>query len=115
VARAIVRCAGQPAAAIASTACRMSWVAASGWDTNDTCDAGTSTIVALARSAMNRWSAGGIALSSVPRRYQHGSVFHAGGADGVAANAAAAYGRWAAASTAAVAASTSAAKASRNA
>ena len=37
----------QPAAAVASTACRMSWVAASGWDTNETCEAGTSTIVAL--------------------------------------------------------------------
>jgi integrase len=34
----------------------MIWVAASGWDTNDTCEAGTSTIVALARSAMNRCS-----------------------------------------------------------
>ena len=31
----------------------MSWVAASGWDTNETCEAGISTIVALARSAMN--------------------------------------------------------------
>jgi hypothetical protein len=69
----------QPATAVASTACRMSWVAASGWDTNDTCEAGTSTIVAFARSAMNRCSAGGIALSSVPSKYQHGSVFHAGG------------------------------------
>jgi hypothetical protein len=57
----------------------MSWVAASGCDTNETCEAGTSTIVAFARSAMNRWSAGGIALSSVPSKYQHGSVFHAGG------------------------------------
>ncbi len=93
----------------------MSWVAASGWDTNETCEAGTSTIVAFARSAMNRWSAGGIALSSVPSRYQHGNVFHAGGPDGAAANAAAAYGRCAAAITAAVAGSTSAAKASRNA
>ena len=71
----------------------MSWVAASGWDTKETCEAGTSTIVACARSAMNRWSSGGIALSSVPSRYQHGSVFHAGGAIGTAANAAAAYGR----------------------
>jgi hypothetical protein len=62
----------------------MSWVAASGWDTNETCEAGTSTIVAFARSAMNRWSAGGIALSSVPSRHQHGSVFHAGGPDGAA-------------------------------
>lgn len=59
----------------------MSWVAASGWDTNETCEARTSTIVALARSAMKRWSSGGIALSSVPSKYQHGSVFHAGGAD----------------------------------
>jgi hypothetical protein len=64
--------------------------AASGWDTNETCEAATSTIVAFARSAMNRCSAGGIALSSVPSRYQHGSVFHAGGPDGAAANAAAA-------------------------
>ena len=80
----------EPAAAVASTACRMSWVAASGWDTNETCEAGTSTIVAFARSAMNRWSAGGIALSSVPSKYQHGTVSHAGAADGVAANAAAA-------------------------
>src|SRR3954468_20279034 len=64
---------------------------------------------------MNRWSAGGIALSSVPSRYQHGSVFHASGPDGVPANAAAAYGRCAAAMTSAVAWSTSAAKASRNA
>src|SRR5919205_2908866 len=52
----------------------MSWVAASGCDTKETCEAGTSTIVAFARSAMNRWSAGGIALSLVPSRYQHGSV-----------------------------------------
>ena len=78
----------QPAAAVAATACRMSWVAASGWDTNETCEAGTSTIVAFARSAMNRCSAGGIALSSVPSKYQHGSAFQAGGDDGVAANAA---------------------------
>src|SRR6201999_289132 len=47
--------------------------------------------------------------------YQHGNVFHAGGPDGVPANAAAAYGRCAAAITSAVASSTSAAKASRNA
>src|SRR6186997_1683794 len=89
-----------PAAAVASTAWRTSWVAASGWDTNETCEAGTSTIVAFARSAMNLCSAGGIALSSVPSKYQHGTVFHAGAADGVAANAAAAYGRCAAAITA---------------
>src|SRR4051794_41944768 len=78
----------------------MSWVAASGCDTYETCEAGTSTIVAFARSAMNRWSAGGIALSSVPSRYQHGSVFHAGGADGAPGEAAAAYGRRATAPTA---------------
>ena len=77
----------------------MSWVAASGCDTNETCEAATSTIVAFARSAMNRWSAGGIALSSVPSRYQHGSVFHAGGPVGAPANAAAAYGRCVAAIT----------------
>ena len=44
----------QAAAAVASTARRMSSVAASGWETNETCEAGTSTIVAFARSAMNR-------------------------------------------------------------
>src|SRR5215470_17104191 len=93
----------------------MSWGAASDCDTKETCEAGTSTIVALARSAMNRCSAGGIALSWVPSKYQHGSVFHAGEPDGVAANAAAAYGRCAAAITAAVSGSTSEAKASRNA
>src|SRR5580765_5406357 len=102
----------QPATAVASTARRMSWVAASGWDTNETCEAGTSTIVAFARSAMNRCSAGGIALSSVPSRYQHGSVFHASAPEGVPANAAAAYGRCAEAITAAVSGSTSAAKVS---
>jgi hypothetical protein len=48
---------------VASTAWRMSWVAASGWDANETWEAATSTIVSFARSAMNRWSAGGIALS----------------------------------------------------
>src|SRR5678815_471639 len=93
----------------------MSWTAASGWDRNDTWEAATSTIVAFARSAMNRCNAGGIARSWVPSKYQHGSDFHAGGPDGTAANAAAAYGRWAAAITAAVSASTSAAKASPNA
>src|SRR5882762_6561710 len=62
--------------------------AASGWDTNEMCDAGASSIVALARSAMKRCSSGGIALLSVPSKYQHGSVVHAGGEDGVAANAA---------------------------
>src|SRR5689334_6291023 len=93
----------------------MIWVVASGWETNETCEAGTSTIVAFARSAMNRCNAGGIAVSSVPSKYQHGSVSHAGGADGVAANAAAAYGRCAAAITAAFFGSTSAAKAAGNA
>ena len=37
--RAIVSCSGQPAAAVASTTSRMSWVAASGWGTNETCEA----------------------------------------------------------------------------
>src|SRR6478736_1581553 len=100
---------------VALTVWRMSWVAASGCEMNETWEAGISTIVAFARSAMNRWSVGGIALSSVPSRYQHGSVFQAGGPDGVPANAVAAYGRWAVVMTSAVAWSTSAAKASRNA
>src|SRR6478672_4587522 len=68
---------------VASTACRISSVAASGCERNETCEAGTSTMVAWARSAMNRWSAGGIALSSVPSRYQQGvPVFQAGGPEG---------------------------------
>src|SRR3954452_15157883 len=100
--------------AVASTACRISLVAASGWDRNETCEAGTSTIVALARSAMNRCVAGGIALSSVPSRYQHGSVFQAGGPDD-APSAAPFHGRCAAAMTSAVARSTSAAKVGWNA
>jgi len=74
----------------------------------------TSTIRASARTAIEVLErAGGIALSSVPSRYQHGSVFHAGGLDGVPANAAAAYGAALAAITAAVSGSTSAAKVSR--
>ena len=60
----------------------MSCVAASGWDTIETCEAGTSWILAFARSAMNRWAAFGMALSSVQSRYQHGIVFQAGGPDG---------------------------------
>src|SRR5690348_11508444 len=82
------RCSRQPGvpycALVASTAWTISWVAASGCETNETCEDGTGTIVAFARSAMNCCSAGGIALSWVPSRYQQGSVFHAGGADGVA-------------------------------
>jgi hypothetical protein len=54
-------------------------VAASGWDTKETCEAGTSTIVVFARPATNRWGSGGIALFSVATKYQHGIVFHAGG------------------------------------
>jgi hypothetical protein len=44
---------------------------------------------------MKCWSAGGIALTSVPSRYQRGNVFHVGGLDARLRNAAAAYGeRW---------------------
>src|SRR3569833_1019711 len=69
--------------AVASTAWRTSCVAASGCDTYETWEAGTSTMLAFARSAMNRWSAGGIALSSVPSRYQNGvPVRLVGGPDG---------------------------------
>ena len=89
----------------------MSCVAASGWDTIEAWEAGTSTMVAFARSAMNRCSAGGIALSSLPSRYQHGiPTFQAGGPDG-APNAAPLHGRWVAAMTSDVARSTSAANA----
>jgi hypothetical protein len=66
------------AGAVASSASRMSCVAASGWDTVEAWESGTSWILAFARSAMNRWVAGGIALSSVHSRYQHGNVFQVG-------------------------------------
>jgi hypothetical protein len=39
---------------------------------------------------MNRCSSGGIAFVLVPSKYQHGTAFHAGGADGVVAKPAAA-------------------------
>jgi hypothetical protein len=71
-------------------------------------------MVAFARSAINPCSAGRIALSSVPSRYQQGiPVFQAGGPDGPA-NAVSANGRCVAAVTAVVALSTSLAKASWN-
>jgi hypothetical protein len=76
----------------------MSAVAASGCDTIDAWDAAISVMRAPARSAMNRCVAGGIALSSVPRRYHEGSERHAGGPDGVP-SAAPLGGRWAAAIT----------------
>jgi hypothetical protein len=46
----------------------MNCVAASGWDAIEAWEAGSSSIVAFARSAMNRSVAGAIALSSVPSR-----------------------------------------------
>src|SRR4051794_32686324 len=51
---------------VSSTALRISRVTASGCDTNDECEAATSSMWALARSAMNRCAAGGMARSSVP-------------------------------------------------
>src|SRR3712207_4327282 len=70
------------ACAPASAAWRMIPVAASGCDTIEAWEADTSVILAFARSAMNRWVAAGIALSSVHTRYQHGIDFQAGGPDG---------------------------------
>ena len=87
----------------------MICVAASGCDTIEAWEADTSWILAFARSAMNRWSAARIALSSVQSKYQHGSVFQAGGPDG-SPNAAPLHGRCVAAMTSDVPPSTSAAK-----
>src|SRR3954453_14169424 len=100
-------------AVVAPTAWRMSRVPASGCDTIEAWEADTSWILAFARSAMNRWSAAGIALSSVQSRYQDGRVFQAGGPDG-SLNAAPVHGRCAAAMTSDVPRSTSAAKAAWN-
>jgi hypothetical protein len=60
----------------------ISFVATSGCETIEAWEAGTSSIVAVARSALKRCVAGGIALSSVPSRYHEGIDFHAGGPDG---------------------------------
>lgn len=48
----------------------MAWIAASGWDTIDTCDPATSVIVEPARSAILRCVAGGMTRSSVPTTAQ---------------------------------------------
>jgi hypothetical protein len=66
---------------VTPVAATISFIAASGCDTIEACEAGTSSIVDSARSAMNRWVAGGIALSPVPSRYQDGTDFQAGGPD----------------------------------
>ena len=71
--------------------------------------------VTTTKRRRNRCSAGGIALSSLPTRYQLGiPAFQAGGPDG-ASNAAPFHGRCVAAMTSDVARSTSAAKAAWNA
>jgi hypothetical protein len=80
----------------------------------EACEAGTSSMVAVARSAMKRCVAAGIALSSVPTRYQERIDFHAGGPDG-ALSAAALHGRWVAVMTRAASGSTSPAKTAGNA
>src|SRR5215208_7437559 len=72
--------AGAPTVAL--TAVMISFVATSGCETMEACEAETSSIVDFARSAMKRCVAGGIALSCVPSRYQKGIDFHAGGPDG---------------------------------
>jgi hypothetical protein len=66
------------APAVALPAVTISSVATSGCETMEAWEAGTSSIVAVARSAMKRCVAGGIALSSVPSRYHEGIDFHAG-------------------------------------
>ena len=66
---------------MALAASRISRVVASGFEIIGTWDARTSTTVAPARWAMNRWVAGGIALSWVATRYHEGIVFQAGSPD----------------------------------
>ena len=50
----------------------MIWVAASGWDTNETCEAGTSTIVAFAalghESLQRRWDRLVLGTEQIPAR-----------------------------------------------
>src|SRR6478609_421702 len=74
----------------------MASIVTDGWDTIDTCEAATSVIVEPARSAMLRWTGGGITRSSVPTTAQLGMVFHAALSVG-AMLAPRAIGRWLAA------------------
>src|SRR5919112_4117744 len=60
----------------------MSCVVDAGLEIIGTWDARSCTIVAFARSAMNRCVAGGIARSCVATRYQDGTDFQAGSPDG---------------------------------
>ena len=83
---------------VALAAVTISFVKTSGCETMEAWEAETTSIVAVARSAMKRCVAGGIALSSAPTRYHEGIDFHAGGPDG-ALSAAALHGRWVAAMT----------------
>ncbi len=62
---------------VAAAAGSISSATSSGREISDRCEASTSSIVAPARSAMRRCAAGVIVLSSVPRSYQEGIVFHA--------------------------------------
>ena len=69
---ALVRDPYAVAPAVALTAVMISFVATSGCETIEAWEAETSSIVDVARSAMKRCVAGGIAMSSVPSRYHEG-------------------------------------------
>jgi hypothetical protein len=75
--------------------------------------AGVSVTVALARSPMARWAAGGIIWSSVATRYQDGLLRQAGSVT-APPSASIPAGTWASAMNAASFAGTSAAKAAAN-
>src|SRR6266545_7723329 len=96
----------------ARAAVTMRSTTACGCETMTTCEPSTSTLPAPARWAMERTTSLPAALSPVATTAHDGNDFQAGGPD-TSLNAAAATGRWVAASTAACSAGRSAAKTSR--
>jgi hypothetical protein len=60
-----------------AAAARTASIESCGCDTIETCEPATSVIVEPARSAIDRWVAGGMTRSSVPTTAQLGIVFHA--------------------------------------
>ena len=77
---------GQPTDSLIAAASTTE-VTASGWETITACDDAMRVTVAPARSAIQCWPAGGIALSSSVTRAQHGRDFQAGSAAAVPPNA----------------------------
>lgn len=59
----------------------MTAAVAPGWDVMTACEERISVTRLPARSAMNRWAAGGMTLSWFGMRYQEGTVFPPGSPD----------------------------------